>query len=73
MLLFDLHIFLLLCILEDTIRTKLKSIRSSYTRASRAHSESRRSGASTDLRKKRKFGVGMIGLMCSFDLILRQE
>ena len=33
---------------------KLKSIRSSYTRASRAHSEAERSGASADIQKKKK-------------------
>ena len=33
---------------------KLKSIRSSYTRASRAHSEAKRSGASADMKKKKK-------------------
>jgi len=51
---------------------KLKSIRSSYTRASWAHSEAKRS-ASTDIKRKRKFGTGMIGLMHSSDLILNQE
>ena len=32
---------------------KLKSIRSSYTRASQAHSEAKRSGASADMKKKK--------------------
>ena len=33
---------------------KLESIRSSYTRASQAHSEAKRSGASADMKKKKK-------------------
>ena len=52
---------------------KLKSIRSSYTRASRAHSEAKRSSASADIKKKKKIWRWYDRVDAFSDLILNQE